>query len=113
MRPRFRLWWLQFRLIMERIGASMDSSAWELFAAGGLILALAILAYLAKRREQQMVAGRINPRPKVNLIGISRADRRLTDGFVATQVNDLNQLPWGDQAIPDRREAERVYQRAL
>ena len=49
----------------------------------------------------------------MNLIGISRADRRLTDGFVATQVNDLNQLPWGDQAIPDRREAERVYQRAL
>lgn len=91
----------------------MDSSAWELFAAGGLILALAILAYLAKRRERQMVAGRINPRPKVNLAGVSKEDRRLTDGFVATQVNDLNQLPWGDQAIPDRREAERVYQRAL
>ena len=91
----------------------MDSSAWELFAAGGLILALAIAAYFVKRRERRMVAGQINPRPSVDLMGVSREDRRLTDTFVATQINDLNQLPWGEQPIPDRRQAEQVYQTAL
>ena len=91
----------------------MDSSTWQLFAAGGLILALAIAAYFARRRDQKIETDLINPRPGVDLSGISRADQLQTDAFVLAQVNDLNQLPWGENAVPDRQQAEQIYQAAL
>jgi tetratricopeptide (TPR) repeat protein len=91
----------------------MDSSTWQLFAAGGLILVLGLGAYLFYRRDQRMVSGRINPAPKVSLAGISKEDQQERARFVMTQVNDLNQVPWGEHAIDDRREAERMYQSAL
>jgi tetratricopeptide (TPR) repeat protein len=91
----------------------MDSSTWQLFAAGGLILALAIAAYFARRRDQKIETDLINPRPGVDLSGISRADQLQTDAFILAQVNDLNQLPWGENAVPDRQQAEQIYQAAL
>ncbi|HEX5440501.1 MAG TPA: hypothetical protein VFW76_06430, partial [Ktedonobacterales bacterium] len=94
----------------------MDSSAWQIFVAGGLILVCAITAYFVRRRAQRIKAGLINPRPWLflpGLSGISRQDRQQTDTFVITQVNDLNQLPWGENPVPDRREAESIYQGAL
>lgn len=91
----------------------MDSSTWQLFAAGGLILVLGVAAYVAFRRDQKIIKGFINPRPKVNLAGISKEDQQQTDAFVLTQVNDLNQLPWGEHAVAHRQEAERIYQAAL
>ncbi len=91
----------------------MDSSTWQLFAAGGLILILGIAAYLFSRRDQRVVSGQINPVPTVDLAGISKEDRQAQAGFVMTQVFDLNQVPWGEQAISDRREAERLYQQTL
>lgn len=91
----------------------MDSSTWQLFAAGGLILALSILAFLFYRRDQNIARGDSNPRPRVSLPGISKADQQERDAFVMAQVNDLNQLPWGEHAIADRQQAERIYQGAL
>ncbi len=91
----------------------MDSSTWQIFAAGGLILVLGIAAYVASRRDQQIVKGLRNPKPRISLPGISKADRQERAAFVLTQVNDLNRLPWGEHAVPDRREAERIYQGAL
>jgi tetratricopeptide (TPR) repeat protein len=94
----------------------MDSSAWQVFAVGGLILLFAITPYLVRRRAQKIKAGLINPRPRLflaGLYGISRQDRQQTATFVMIQVNDLNQLPWGENPVPDRREAERIYQGAL
>lgn len=91
----------------------MDSSTWQLFAAGGLILVLAIGAYIERRRGQQVVQGRRNPRPSAKVTGISQADQQERAAFVLTQVRDLDQLPWGQHAVQDRREAERIYQGAL
>lgn len=91
----------------------MDSSTWQLFAAGGLILALSVLAFFFYRRDQKAAKGESNPRPRVNLRGISRADQQERDAFVMTQVNDLNQLLWGEHAVDDRQQAERIYQGAL
>jgi len=94
----------------------MDSSIWQIFAAGGLILVVALIVLLAKRHTQKIVRGLINPRPRsflYGLSGISRQERQQTTAFVMIQVNDLNQLPWGENPVPDRREAEHIYQGAL
>jgi tetratricopeptide (TPR) repeat protein len=91
----------------------MDSSTWQLFAAGGLILVLGVAAYFARRRDQKVVDGLSNPKPSINLSGVSKADQQERAAFVLTQVNDLNHLPWGERVVPDRREAERIYQAAL
>ncbi|HEU5348497.1 MAG TPA: hypothetical protein VFU63_07770 [Ktedonobacterales bacterium] len=64
-------------------------------------------------RDKKIVNGLRNPKPKVKLPGISEADKQERAAFVLRQVNDLNQLPWGEHAVPDRREAERIYQSAL
>src|SRR5262249_51883460 len=41
------------------------------------------------------------------------ADQQERAAFVLTQVNELNQLRWGEHAMTDRREAERIYQAAF
>lgn len=94
----------------------MDSSNWQIFAAGGLILVVALIVLLATRHTQKIVRGLINPRPRSilsGLSGISQQERRQIETFAMIQVNDLNQLPWGENPVPDRREAERIYQGAL
>ncbi len=94
----------------------MDTSAWQVVVAGGLVLVCAITTYLVRRRAQKIVVGLINPKPRLflpGLFGISRQERQRAAAFIMVQVNDLNQLPWGENPVPDRREAERIYQGAL
>jgi tetratricopeptide (TPR) repeat protein len=91
----------------------VDSNTLQLVGAGGLILVLTIAAFISYRRDQAVVMGARNPRPKVELKGISPADQQERAAFVLRQVRDLERLPWGERAMADRLEAERLYQGTL
>ena len=91
----------------------MDSSTWELIGAGALILVLFGVAALVDLRNRRIFRGSIDPRPKITLPGISKADQQERAAYVLKQAHDLNQLPWDEQAVFDRLEAERLFQSAL
>jgi tetratricopeptide (TPR) repeat protein len=91
----------------------MDSNTLQLVGAGALIAVLGGGAYLEARRAQRVRAGDVNPMPRVRLPGISAEALKERTAFVMSQLEDLNQLPWGRSAVGDRQEAERTYQGAL
>ncbi len=95
----------------------MDSSTLQLVEAGALIavlgIATLILIQIGRRQTQRLLSGDVNPLPHAALPGISRAKLEEQKAFVAMQVNDLNQLPWGSETQGDRQNAERTYQAAL
>ena len=91
----------------------MDSSTLQLLGAGALIAVLGAAALVSAWRDRRIRAGFINPTPRGKPLGISGEEVRSGNAFVLAQVQQLNQLPWGQHAIGDRREAERVYQGAL
>jgi tetratricopeptide (TPR) repeat protein len=91
----------------------MDSSTWELIGAGALILILVGVAALIDLRNRRILKGLINPKPKISLPGISKAEQQQRATYALSQARDLHQLPWGERATSDRLEAERLFQNAL
>ncbi len=73
----------------------MDSSTWELFGASALILALLGVAGLIDLRNRRILKGAINPKPKINLAAVPKAEQQERAAFVLRQAHDLNQLPRG------------------
>jgi tetratricopeptide (TPR) repeat protein len=90
----------------------MDWSTWLTILISAIIVS-GVGAFIAKGREQNIAEGTINPLPQARLVGISRAEQQQRAAFVIEQVNALNTYPWGEQAISDRQEAERIYHGAL
>lgn len=90
----------------------MDWSKWLVVLIPVMIVS-GIGAFFTKGRDQKIIEGKINPQPRVSLAGISRADRQGRAEFVMRQVNELNQYPWGEQAVSDRQEAENIYHNVL
>jgi hypothetical protein len=79
---------------------------------GGLI-GLLIVAFIATRNDKKIVAGEINPRPRFQLPGVSKAEERSRAALVQREADALRQIPWGEHALPDPQEAERRYHEAL
>lgn len=91
----------------------MDSSTLQLIGAGVLIALLAVGALLEAWHAQRIRTGGVNPMPKIKLPGISENELTSDTAFVLAQVRQLDQLPWGQNTIGDRQDAERIYQSAL
>jgi hypothetical protein len=91
----------------------MDSSTWQLVGAGALILILVLVDSLIDLRNRRIIKGLINPKPKISLPGISKAEQQQRAAYALSQAQDLSQLPWGERSVPDGLETERIYQSAL
>lgn len=96
----------------ERKEARVDSSTMQLIGAGALIAVLGAGAVVEQRLRQRAPAGKSNPLPKVTLRGVSAEDRRERNAFAVAEARELRALPWGQQVIGDRPQAEAVYQQA-
>jgi hypothetical protein len=80
--------------------------------AGGL-LGVLIAAFIMTRDDKKIVTGALNPRPRFRPPGASKDEQRARAAFVQRQEEELRQIPWGQQTLSDRQEAERAYHEAI
>jgi tetratricopeptide (TPR) repeat protein len=90
----------------------VDSSTLQLIGAGALIAVLGAGAVVEQRLRHRAPSGKGNPLARVTLRGVSAADLRARNAFAVAQARELRALPWGQQVMSDRRQAEDVYQQA-
>jgi tetratricopeptide (TPR) repeat protein len=90
----------------------VDSNTLQLIGAGALIAVLGAGAVVEQRLRQRAPAGKSNPLPHVTPRGVSAADLRERNAYAVERASELRALPWGQQVIGDRQQAEAVYQQA-